>query len=122
MITSFAYSMELPNGTAIGAPGYSSFTFNELKNGIDALAASQTEGIKSGNGKHYFQCTLNIQKLSDLHKKYRQKADIKIEVRRDLDGNCPTVFVSMQEQYVPDFCKDPLILKYVQIEDEMAIS
>lgn len=122
IITSFAHSMELRNETQVRTPGYSSFTFNELKNGIDALTASQTERIKSGNGKHYFQCTVNIQKLSALHRKYRNTADIKIEVRRDLDGNCPTVFVSMQEQYVPDFCKDPLILKYVQIEDEMAIS
>jgi hypothetical protein len=76
----------------------------------------------SGTKEQHLQCTVNIQNLSDLHRKYHETTDIKIEVLRDLEGNCPTVFVSMQEQYVPDFCKDPLILKYVQIEGETAIS
>lgn len=116
LIISFAHSMELRNGTEVGAPRYSSFAINESKNGIDALVASQAEQIKSGKGKRYFQCTVNIQKLSDFHKKYRETADIKIEVRRDLDGNCPTVFVSMQEEHVADFCKDPLVLKYTELK------
>lgn len=84
---------------------------------ISIFTTSFISSMDTGTAQEQrLQCTVNIQKLGDLHSKYRQIADIKILVTRDLDGNCPTVFVTMPEQHVADFSKDPLVLKYQIVE------
>lgn len=114
MITSFVNAMELRNGTVVGETRYLSIPYKSAKGEFELIAA-QAERIISAKGKRYFQCTVNIQRLQEACAKYRSIIiDRRINVTSDSEGNCPTVFVSMQEEHSVEFCNDPLILKYRQ--------